>query len=159
MSPSQNFIPIAYYVDRMTVPRRSKSAAPAASPAVRRRWRDYKTASGRSPVREFIDDLHDPDAAAVLVGMEEVRDRGLRAARHLDGDIWEVRVAGDRVIYRILFAQEGVRGQVLLALEGFNKKSQKTPPEIIKLAEGRLADWRRRGEKKRRMRGARRLPR
>ncbi len=91
--------------------------------------------------------------------MEEVRDRGLRAARHLDGDIWEVRVAGDRVIYRILFAQEGVRGQVLLALEGFNKKSQKTPPEIIKLAEGRLADWRRRGEKKRRMRGARRLPR
>ncbi len=33
MSPSQNFIPIAYYVDRMAVPRRSKSAAPAASPA------------------------------------------------------------------------------------------------------------------------------
>jgi hypothetical protein len=58
------------------------------SPAVRRRWRDYKTPSGRRPVDEFIDKLSNPDKAAVLAGMEDVRDRGLRAARHLDGDIW-----------------------------------------------------------------------
>ena len=32
-----------------------------------------------------------------------------------------------------------------IALEGFRKKSQKTPPEMIGLAERRLADWRRRG--------------
>jgi phage-related protein len=126
---------------------------------IRRRWRDYKTPSGRSPVEEFIDDLPDSDAAAVLVSMEEVRDRGLRAARHLDGDIWEVRVDGDRVIYRILFAEEGSRGQILLALEGFNKKTQKTPPSIVKLAKTRLADWRRRGDQKREARGRRPLHR
>ncbi len=34
--------------------------------------------------------------------------------------------------------------QVLLALEGFSKKSQKTPPGVIRRAEKRLADWRRR---------------
>lgn len=99
-----------------------------------------------------MDGLPDSDAAAVLVGMEEVRDRGLRAARHLDGDIWEVRVDGNHVIYRILFAEEGSRGQVLLALEGFNKKTRKTPPATVKLAKTRLADWRRRGDQKRKAR-------
>jgi len=89
--------------------------------------------------------LSDSEAASVLAGMAEVRDRGLAAARHLDGDIWEVRIDGDRVIYRILFAEEGVRGQVLLALEGFNKKTQRTPRATIVLAKRRLSDWRRRG--------------
>lgn len=112
----------------------------------RRRWRAYKTAAGRCPVEDFIDGLSDADAAAVLAGMQEVRELGLRAARHLDGDIWEVRVDGDRVIYRVLFAEEGTRGRVLLALEAFNKKTQKTPPAAITLAKRRLADWRRRGE-------------
>ena len=111
----------------------------------RRRWRDYRTPAGRSPVEEFIDALSDSDAAAVLAGMADVRERGLIAARHLDGDIWEVRVDGDRVIYRVLFAEEGARGRVLLALEGFKKKTQKAPSATIQLAKRRLADWRRRG--------------
>ncbi|HEX4115824.1 MAG TPA: type II toxin-antitoxin system RelE/ParE family toxin [Solirubrobacteraceae bacterium] len=75
------------------------------------------------------------------------------------GDIWEVRVDGDRVIYRVLFAEEGSRGQVLLALEGFNKKTQRTPPAIVRLAKTRLADWRRRGDQKREARGGRPLHR
>jgi phage-related protein len=68
------------------------------------------------------------------------------AARHLRGEIYEVRADGDRRTYRLLFAPEGRRSQVLLALEGFSKKTQKTPPEKIRLAERWLADWRRRGE-------------
>ena len=78
--------------------------------------------------------------------MRDVRDTGLAAARHLRGEIYEVRAEGDRQTYRILFAPEGRRSQVLLALEGFSKKTQKTPPEKIRLAERRLADWRRRGQ-------------
>jgi phage-related protein len=112
----------------------------------KRRWRDYRTAAGRRPVREFIDGLSDTDAAAVVAAMRDVRDTGLTAARHLRGDIHEVRADGDRQTYRILFAPEGRRSQVLLALEGFSKKTQRTPPEKIRLAERRLADWRRRGE-------------
>jgi phage-related protein len=126
---------------------------------VRRRWRDYKTAFGRKPVKGFIDKLSDADASAVLAGMEDVRHSGLRAARHLDGDIWEVRADGDRVIYRVLFAQEGRYGQILLALEGFNKKTQKTPLSTIELANRRLADWRRRGDEGRVGRGERSLHR
>jgi phage-related protein len=60
-------------------------------------------------------------------------------------DIWEVRATGDRVIYRVLFATEGTRSQILLALSAFKKKTQKTPPAEVALAQGRLADWRRRG--------------
>jgi phage-related protein len=112
----------------------------------KRRWRDYRTAAGRRPIKEFIDDLSDTDAAAVVAAMRDVRDVGLAAARHLRGEIYEVRADGDRQTYRILFAPEGRRDQVLLALEGFSKKTQKTPPEKIRLAERRLADWRRRGK-------------
>jgi phage-related protein len=112
----------------------------------KRRWRDYRTAAGRRPIKEFIDDLPDTDAAAVVAAMREVRDVGVAAARHLRGEIYEVRADGDRQTYRILFAPEGRRSQVLLALEGFSKKTQKTPPEKIRLAERRLADWRRRGQ-------------
>ena len=71
---------------------------------------------------------------------------GLAAtARHLRGEIYEVRADGDRQAFRILFAAEGKTKSVLLALEGISKKSQKTPPETIRVAERRLADWRRRG--------------
>jgi phage-related protein len=111
----------------------------------RRRWRDYRSPAGRRPVSEFIDELSDVDAAAVVAAMKEVAIDGLSAARRLRGEIYEVRADGARTTYRILFAQEGRRGQVLLALEGFAKKTQKTPPRSLALAERRLAEWRRRG--------------
>lgn len=79
--------------------------------------------------------------------MKDVAKLGLNEARHLRGEIWEVRVDCGDVIIRVLFAQEGKYSQVLLALEAFKKKTKKTPPKTIKLAESRLADWRRRGKK------------
>lgn len=113
---------------------------------VKRRWRQYRSAAGREPVKEFISELSDTDAASVVAAMKEVRDLGTEAARHLEGDIWEVRADGERVIYRILFAEEGKRSRVLLALEGFQKKTQKTPPAKIALAKRRLREWRDRGD-------------
>jgi phage-related protein len=110
-----------------------------------RRWRDYQTSSGRRPVRDFLQSLSDEDAAEVVGAMAEVRELGLQAARKLRGDIWEVRADGYRVIHRVLFAQEGRRSLILLALVGFTKKTQRTPPDVIVLAEQRLADWRSRG--------------
>jgi phage-related protein len=117
-------------------------------PAVQRRWRFYATAAGHKPVYEFLRDLlpeHAADAAQIAEEMEHVRQGGTRAARKLSRDIYEVRIDGDRVIYRVLFSVEGERGRILLALEAFSKKTQKTPPQLIDLAERRLAAWRRRG--------------
>jgi phage-related protein len=115
-----------------------------ARPMSNRRWRDYRTAAGRRPVKDFLDGLTDTDAAAVVAAMKEVQADGPIAARHLRGEIYEVRADGDRQAFRILFAPEGKSQQVLLALEGISKKTQKTPPEVIRVAERRLADWRRR---------------
>lgn len=111
----------------------------------KRRWRAYETASRSRPVEDFIDALSDEDAAAVLAAMKDVQIRGLIVARHLRGDIYEVRASGNRQIFRVLFAPEGRYGQILLSPEGFSKKTQKTPPQEIALAEQRLADWRSRG--------------
>jgi len=111
----------------------------------RRQWRDYRTASGRRPLREYLLNLTDVDRAAVLDAMRAVAMDGLRAARHLRGEIWEVRATGENRIYRVLFAAEGRFGQVLLSLETFAKKSQKTPPGKVALAERRLREWRARG--------------
>lgn len=112
------------------------------SDSVNRRWRHYETAAGKWPVLEFIRKVSDSDKAAILAAMREVRREGTRAARHLRGDLFEVRADGERVIYRVLFAREGTRGQILLSLVAFNKKTQKTPPQQIELAARRLRDWR-----------------
>jgi phage-related protein len=111
-----------------------------------RRWRAYKTESGNCPVDEFLETLPDVDFIEVAAAMKEVRLDGLAAARHLRGDIYEVRADGTGVIYRVLFAAEGRFKHILLALEALKKKSRATPPAKIALAERPLADWRRRGE-------------
>jgi len=113
----------------------------------RRRWRDYRTPSGRRPIKEFIAGLSDHDAAAVVAGMKDVQRSGLRVARHLRGPIYEVTADGEAATFRVLFASVGQRENILLALEAFSKKTQKTPPAKLRLAEGRLADWTNRGRK------------
>lgn len=111
----------------------------------KRRWRQFRTASGHEPVREFLFQLSAADRAEIAVAMKEVEDEGLIAAPHLRGELYEVRADGQTQNFRILFAPEGQHGQIFLALEGFSKKSQKTPQHEIDLALRRLADWRSRG--------------
>jgi phage-related protein len=111
----------------------------------RRRWRDYATPGGTRPVRDFIDDLDEDDATQVLAAMKDVSVNGLEAARHVRGDIYEVRAPVANATIRILFSVEGTRSLILLALEAFAKTSRETPPQRIRLAESRLASWRARG--------------
>jgi phage-related protein len=115
----------------------------------KRQWRDYHTENGARPIKDFLMALPDEDRAAILAEMENVRDRGTSAARHLHEDVYEARANYNTKAYRILFACEGRYHHVLLALEGFQKKTQQTPKAQIKVAEQRLADWRRRGKAKR----------
>src|SRR5215469_7796017 len=112
----------------------------------KRQWRDYHTASGARPIRDFLLALPDEDRAAVLEEMEYVRQYGTSVARHVRQGIYEVRATYDTKAYRILFACEGRFHHVLLALNGFQKKTLQTPKAHIQLAEQRLADWRRRGK-------------
>jgi phage-related protein len=109
-----------------------------------RRWRFFTTPAGRNPVREFLADARLPvgDRDEILAAMKDVQVNGLGVARHLQGELYEVRADGRQATYRVLFAAEGARSQILLGLSAFSKKTQKTPPREIALAERRLRDWR-----------------
>ena len=111
----------------------------------KRHWRDYRTATGARPFKDFMMSLSDYDRAKVQAAMKAVAVYGLRRARHVRGEIYEVRTDGETQTYRVLFATVGRFSHVLLALEGFSKKTQQTPPGLLALAEARLADWRKRG--------------
>jgi phage-related protein len=75
-------------------------------------------------------ELPDEERASIVAAMKEVQRDGLFAAKHLRGD---------------LYAAEGRYGHVLLSLEVFAKKTRKTPPARLDLAQKRLRDWRIRG--------------
>jgi phage-related protein len=84
--------------------------------------------------------------------MKEVAQGGLREARHLRGDIYEVRADASTRSFRLLFSAEGRYSQVLLSLSLFEKRTRKAPSEEIELAETRLSEWRRRGAAARKLR-------
>jgi len=115
-----------------------------------RQWRDYRTATGRRPIRDFFETSSDEEAAEVLAAMKEVGERGLDAGRHLRGDVYEVRADGANRTFRILFSAEGKFGQVFLSLVGFVKKTQKIPKRELELAEARLRDCESEGNRSRR---------
>jgi phage-related protein len=114
----------------------------------KRQWRDYRTAAGGRPLKAFLDDLTDEEVASIVAGMKEIAQDGIRAAKHLRGDIYEVRADAATRSFRLLFSAEGRYSHVLLALSAFEKRTQKTPPRELGLAEKRLRDWRGRGAKR-----------
>ncbi|MBM4380737.1 MAG: type II toxin-antitoxin system RelE/ParE family toxin [Deltaproteobacteria bacterium] len=80
--------------------------------------------------------------AELTAAMKRVAREGLAAARHLRGEVYEVRARGQTRQFRVLFAQEGQASQVILSLTAFIKKTQRTPLRELELAEQRLSDWR-----------------
>ena len=59
-------------------------------PPYKRRWRYYRTSGGACPIEQFLDDLSDADAEAVLAVMKEVREEGTRVAHFIRNEIYEV---------------------------------------------------------------------
>ena len=111
-------------------------------PQYKRQWRDYHTASGVRPIKDFLLALLDEDRAAVLEEMEYVRQHGTSVARHVRKGIYEVHATYDTKAYRILFACEVRFHHVLLALDGFQKRRSKPPPgshQASRTKTGRLA--------------------
>lgn len=115
------------------------------TPAHKRQWRDYRTAAGGRPVHKFLMELPDEERASIVAAMKEVQRDGLSSAKHLRGDLYEVKADTADKFFRVIFAAEGRYNHVLLSLEAFAKKTRKTPPAKLDLAQRRLRDWRLRG--------------
>ncbi len=104
----------------------------------------YRTESGVSPVEEFLDSLQSKQAqkvAWVLQLIEELDNIPVQYFRELvnTDEIWEVRVQVGNNIFRILGFIHGER--LIVLNHAFQKKSQKTPRNEIKLAEKRKQDY------------------
>ena len=106
-----------------------------------RRWRHFATATGRRPTFDYVRGLAAPERLAVITEMRRISAMGVSEARHLRGEIYELRTHGD-VSHRVLFAREGRHGHILLALHAFAKTTQKPPPHHLALADRRLRAWR-----------------
>jgi len=100
----------------------------------------YETASGRSPVREFIAAL--PVKAQVKCDyyVSRLQERGTlprQYAAHLAGDIWELRPEYANVEYRLFYGRLGRR---FIMVHAMTKKRSAVPRRDIELAQRRFEE-------------------
>ncbi len=99
----------------------------------------YRTESGNEPVREWLQHLSKQDKKAIGGDIKTVQygwPIGMPVVRKMEPGLWEVRCRLDQRIARILFT---VKGETMVLLHGFIKKSQKTPQTDLQLAKDRKA--------------------
>lgn len=107
----------------------------------------YKTEDGKIPVVEFLNSLSAKQAQKVtwvmklVEELETVPSTYLKKLKGTDG-IWEIRAQVGNNIFRVLGFFDG--DNLVVLNHGFQKKTQKTPPSDIKLAESRRKDHLRR---------------
>lgn len=97
----------------------------------------YKSSSGSEPVREWLKSLERDEKKAIGEDIKTVQfgwPLGMPLVRKLDGNLWEIRVNLDNKIARILFT---AKGNQMILLHGFVKKSQKTPKNDLERAKKR----------------------
>jgi phage-related protein len=98
----------------------------------------YKTEQGNEPVREWLQQLNNEDKKCIGEGMKTVQfgwPLGMPLVKHLDGDIWEIRIALSKRIARVLFVLDT---NSMVLIHGFIKKQQKTLKADLDLAKGRV---------------------
>jgi len=109
----------------------------------------YETASGGSPVLEFLEELRrsDPgDHAAVLRGLAKLRERQYHReplSKALGGGLFELRHVG-KLNMRVLWFF--VKGRRIIAVHGIRNKGQAIAARDLDTARERMLDWRERFE-------------
>jgi phage-related protein len=97
----------------------------------------YRTLAGHEPVREWLRSLGREEKKSIGEDVKTVQygwPLGMPLVRKLEPDLWEVRISMGARIARILFT---VRGDVIILLHGFIKKTQKTPTQDRSMARRR----------------------
>jgi len=109
-----------------------------------REFENYTTRSGTDLLQRDISACKvRPTDLAKLEALVERAERGelrRKDVAHVEGSIWELRLHGQDVIYRLLYADLSSQC-VLLGLAFFNKKTQKLPETVKRIARERLRDY------------------
>ncbi len=102
----------------------------------------YETASGRSPIEDFIEDLPKADQARFADVFDGIEKFGLGCPRvqfrQLRGKLWEVKFNSPSGGYRIAYVV--VESETMVWLHAFKKKTQKTPSSDLEIAEKRMKE-------------------
>lgn len=101
----------------------------------------YRTAGGVEPVRDWLRSLAEDERRAIGIDLATVQvgwPIGMPLCRPLGDGLWEIRsnLPNRRIARLLFFVHEGRIGVV----HGFIKKTQKTPPSDIKLAQKRMKE-------------------
>jgi phage-related protein len=106
----------------------------------------FQSDFGNRTVEEFLDDLDPAPRAKVVRTLELLREQQILPSKFwkkLSGtDLWELRIEYAGNIYRVL-ASTGKGNRVIL-LHGFQKKSQETPRQDMEIAAQRQRRYLRR---------------
>ena len=97
----------------------------------------YTTESGKCPIKDHLDTLSD-NQVTIIRELDLIPIKHFRKLINTD-NIWEVKVDVGKNTFRLLgFMQEK---ELIILTNSFQKKSQKTPMNEIKLAEKRKKDF------------------
>lgn len=103
----------------------------------------YESGVGKVPVAEFIDSLDTKSRARIARTLDLLEefgvDLGMPYARHLEKQLWELRIRHARNRYRIIYFL--ATGQTFILLHGFTKKTGLVPRADIEIAERRRDDY------------------
>jgi phage-related protein len=98
----------------------------------------YTTASGRSPVLDYIRELAKPERARVLEALDQIERYGFDAVRlqfrQIEGKLWEIRVSAHRVFYVLIQREE------MVLLHAYKKQGQKLPLKEREVAMKRMKE-------------------
>ena len=104
----------------------------------------YRTESGSCPVEEFLESLQSKQAQKVAWVLQLIEEFDVVPVQYFKklvntDDLWEVRVQIGGNIFRIIGFLDDE--QLVVLNHAFQKKTQKTPKNDIKLAEMRKRDY------------------
>ena len=98
----------------------------------------FRTGRGKEPVREWLKSLSPVEKRAIGEDVKTVQfgwPLGMPLVRKLEPGLWEIRSNLPSGIARIIFT---VKGNAMILLHGFIKKSQKAQADDLQLARARL---------------------
>jgi phage-related protein len=103
----------------------------------------YKSGSSKCPVVEFIDILDTKSKARVARTLDLLEEFGINLgmpyAKHLENQLWELRIRHGRNRYRIIYFLFSER--IFVLLHGFTKKTSQVTKTDISIAKNRLEDY------------------
>jgi phage-related protein len=103
----------------------------------------YEQASGKRPVEDFIDSLDTKSQARIARTLDLLEEFGVNLGmpyvKHLEKQLWELRVRHVRNRYRIIYFL--YTGQTFILLHGFIKKTGAVPRADMEIAESRRNDY------------------